>query len=92
MFFKRAQSHGAISATAVLVETLLDNGVESEWRKPRQAVDRLTAAISDDFVLGEIMLLRMRARCRARKEMTLLTGNSSIAIAPWRNHVDSRDT
>jgi len=61
VFFKRAQFPWCIAATDVLVETLLDNAAESEIAEAREAVDRLAAAISDDFVLGEIMLLRMRA-------------------------------
>ena len=58
----------------------------------REAVDRLAAAISDDFVLGEIMLLRMRAALSCAQGDDVAYRDSSIAIAPWRNHVDSRDT
>jgi hypothetical protein len=92
VFFKRAQFPWCIAATDVLVETLLDNAAESEIAEAREAVDRLAAAISDDFVLGEIMLLRMRAALSCAQGDDVAYRDSSIAIAPWRNHVDSRDT
>ena len=60
-FFRRAQIPWAISATAVLVETLLDHGIDGDVAEAQAAVDRVTSAMRDDFVLGEIMLLRMRA-------------------------------
>jgi hypothetical protein len=60
-FFRRAQIPWAVLATGVLVETVLDRGVERAVEEAEAAIDRLTAAMGDDFVLGEIMLLRMRA-------------------------------
>jgi len=60
-FLGRAQIPWAVSATAVLVETLLDHGAESAADEAEAAIDRLTAAMGDDFVLGDIMLLRLRA-------------------------------
>jgi class 3 adenylate cyclase len=60
-FFRRAQIPWAVLATGVLVATVLDHGVERAVEEAEAAIDRLTAAMGDDFVLGEIMLLRMRA-------------------------------
>jgi adenylate cyclase len=60
-FFRRAQIPWAVLATGVLVATVLDHGVERAVEEAEAAIDRLTAAMGDDFVLGKIMLLRMRA-------------------------------
>ena len=61
-----------VPATSVLVETLLDRGVEGDLQpeldEAQAAIDRLAAAPSEDgLVIREIWLLRLRAllaRCR----------------------------
>jgi hypothetical protein len=74
-FFTRAQIPWAVSATAVLVETLLEHGVERAADEAEAAIDRLTAEMGDDFVLGEVMLLRMRALLsRARQDPAAYRG------------------
>jgi class 3 adenylate cyclase/DNA-binding IscR family transcriptional regulator len=51
-----------ISATGVLVETLLDRGAESDVAQAEAAVERLAAAPADEgLVTREIWLLRLRA-------------------------------
>ena len=51
-----------IPATGVLVETLLDRGVDGDVAEAEAAIERLAAAPADDgLVIGEIWLLRMRA-------------------------------
>jgi class 3 adenylate cyclase len=68
-FISRAQIPWAIPASAVLVETLLGRGSDRDVAEAQTAIDRLAAAISDDFVLGDVMLLRMRAQLsRARRD------------------------
>ena len=59
-----------IPATAVLVETLLDRGIESDVAEAEVAIERLAAAPSDDgLVIRDIWLLRSRALlARARGE------------------------
>jgi len=74
-YFTRAQIPWAVSATAVLVETLLEHGVERAADEAEAAIDRLTAEMGDDFVLGEVMLLRMRALLsRARQDLAAYRG------------------
>ena len=52
----------AISATGVLVETLLDHGTESDVANAEAAVERLAAAATNESLgMREIWLLRMRA-------------------------------
>jgi hypothetical protein len=49
-------------ATAALVETLLDRGTEAHMAEAEAAIERLTAAPTDDgLVIREIWLLRLRA-------------------------------
>lgn len=60
-FFRRTQYPWCIAATGVLVEVLLDNGTARDTSEAHAAVDRVASTMSDDFVLGQIMLLRMRA-------------------------------
>jgi hypothetical protein len=51
-----------ISATGVLVETLLDGGAESDLAEAEAAIERLAAAPTDDgLVIREIWLLRLRS-------------------------------
>ncbi len=51
-----------IAATGVLVETLLDRGAESDVIEAEAAIERLSAAPSDDdAALRDIWLLRLRA-------------------------------
>jgi hypothetical protein len=59
-----------IPATAVLVETLLDRGTESDVAEAEVAIERLAAAPSDDgLVIRDIWVLRSRALlARARGE------------------------
>jgi hypothetical protein len=59
-----------IPATAVLVETLLDRGTESDVAEAEVAIERIAAAPSDDgLVIRDIWLLRSRALlARARGE------------------------
>jgi hypothetical protein len=61
-----------ISATAVLVETLLDRGTESDVAEAQAAIERLAAAPADEsLVIREIWLLRLRALLsRARADET----------------------
>ena len=59
----------------MLVETLLEHGVERAADEAEAAIDRLTAEMGDDFVLGEVMLLRMRALLsRARQDPAAYRG------------------
>jgi hypothetical protein len=60
-FFRRAQYPWCIAATGVLVETLLENGTDRDAAEAHAAIDRLAGAMNNDFVLGQIMLLHMRA-------------------------------
>ena len=49
-------------ATAVLVESLLRRGSETDWREAQAAIDRLAAVPTEPgFVLHDIWLLRLRA-------------------------------
>jgi hypothetical protein len=51
-----------ISATGVLVETLLDHGTETDVANAEAAVERLAAAATNESLgMREIWLLRMRA-------------------------------
>ena len=51
-----------VPATAVLVETLLDRGADGDIAEAGAAIERLAAARSDDdFVLRDLLLLRLRA-------------------------------
>jgi class 3 adenylate cyclase len=51
-----------ISATGVLVETLLDRGADADVAEAQAAIERLAAAPADeDLVIREIWLLRLRA-------------------------------
>ena len=51
-----------VPATGVLVETLLDRGVEADVAEAEAAIERLAAAPTDPgFVLKEVWLLRLRA-------------------------------
>ncbi|CDO21840.1 membrane-anchored adenylyl cyclase [Mycolicibacterium mageritense DSM 44476 = CIP 104973] len=51
-----------VSATGVLVETLLDRGTESDMLEAEAAIDRLSATPADQgLVLRDVWLLRMRA-------------------------------
>jgi len=50
------------TATAVLVETLLDRGADGDLAEAAAAIERLAAApTDDDFVLRDVWLLRLRA-------------------------------
>jgi hypothetical protein len=52
----------AVPATGVLVETLLDRGVDADVAEANVAITRLVSARADDgLVIRDIMLLRMRA-------------------------------
>jgi hypothetical protein len=61
-----------IPATAVLVETLLDRGAESDVAEAEAAIERLVAASADEgLVIRDIWLLRLRALlARARGDET----------------------
>ncbi len=61
-----------ISATAVLVETLLERGAENDVAEAEAAIERLAAAPADEgLVIRDIWLLRLRALlARARGEET----------------------
>ena len=62
--FRAGQGLGwGITATGVLVETLLDRAAEGDVTEARNAIDRLVAAPGDgrNSALREIWLLRMRA-------------------------------
>jgi class 3 adenylate cyclase len=51
-----------VPATGVLVETLLDRGVENDVAEAEAAIERLAAAPADDgLVIRDIWLLRLRA-------------------------------
>jgi class 3 adenylate cyclase len=51
-----------VSATGVLVETLLDRGADDDVAEAEAAIERLAAAPADDgLVIREIWLLRLRA-------------------------------
>jgi hypothetical protein len=51
-----------ISATAVLVETLLDRGTDGDVADAEAAIERLAVAPADDeLVICDIWLLRLRA-------------------------------
>jgi hypothetical protein len=51
-----------IPATAVLVETLLESGAESDVAEAEAAIERLAAAPTDDgLAVRDIRLLRLRA-------------------------------
>jgi class 3 adenylate cyclase len=57
----RLEAHG-IPATGVLVETLLERGVESDVVEAEAAIERLADAPADEgLVMREIWLLRLRA-------------------------------
>jgi class 3 adenylate cyclase/tetratricopeptide (TPR) repeat protein len=60
VFLRRTQVPWAIAATHVLVETLLGRGDQRDVLEARDVIDRLTAAMDGSFVLGEVILLRMR--------------------------------
>jgi hypothetical protein len=52
----------SISATGVLLETLLDRGVDGDMAEAEAAIERLAAAPADDgLAIREIWLLRLRA-------------------------------
>jgi hypothetical protein len=59
-----------VSATGVLVETLLDRGADSDMVEADAAIERLAAAPADDgLAIVEIWLLRLRAlRARAHND------------------------
>jgi hypothetical protein len=59
-----------VSATGVLVETLLDRGADSDMVEADAAIERLAAAPADDgLAIVETWLLRLRAlRARARND------------------------
>jgi hypothetical protein len=59
-----------VSATGVLVETLLDRGADSDMVEADAAIERLAAAPAEDgLAIVEIWLLRLRAlRARARND------------------------
>jgi class 3 adenylate cyclase len=50
-----------VTATAVLVLTLLERGADSDVVEAAAAIERLTAAATDDFRLCDIWLLRLQA-------------------------------
>ena len=51
-----------ISATGVLVETLLDRGADGDVAEAEAAIERLAAAPADEgLVIRDIWLLRLRA-------------------------------
>ena len=50
-----------VTATGVLVQTLLERGADSDVVEAAAAIVRLTAAATDDFPLCDTWLLRMRA-------------------------------
>ena len=51
-----------VSATGVLVETLLDRGADGDVAEAKAAIERLAAAPADDrLAMREIWLLRLRA-------------------------------
>jgi len=50
-----------VTATGVLVETLLDRGAESDVLEAKAAIDRLARLPADDNVLRDIWLLRLQA-------------------------------
>ncbi|KRE27271.1 cyclase [Mycobacterium sp. Soil538] len=61
-----------IPATGVLVETLVDRGVEGDLAEAEAAIERLAAAPADcTLAIREIWLLRMRGLlCRSRGDAT----------------------
>jgi class 3 adenylate cyclase len=61
--FRKGQLLGwAIPVTGVLVETLLDRGVESDVAEAEAAIERFLAAPADEgLVIRDIWLLRLRA-------------------------------
>jgi hypothetical protein len=61
-----------ISATCVLVETLLDRGANGDAADAEAAIERLATAPADDrLVIREICLLRLRALlARAQSDET----------------------
>jgi len=55
--------------TGVLVETLLDRGVDDDAAEAEAAIERLAAAPADGSVIRDVCLLRLRALlARARGE------------------------
>jgi hypothetical protein len=50
-----------IPATGVLVETLLDSGAEGDVAEAETAIERLAEAPTDDRIVRDILLLRLRA-------------------------------
>ena len=69
-----------ITATGVLVETLVDRGDESDVAEAEAAIDRLAAAPADEgLVIRDIWLLRLRALlARAHRD--------DAAYAQFRDH------
>ena len=65
-------SLGALPATGVLVETLLERGADSDVAEAQAAIDRLAAVPADEgLAMREIRLLRLRALlARARGDDT----------------------
>jgi class 3 adenylate cyclase len=60
--FRAGQFGHGVPATAVLVETLLDHGADSDLTEAEAAIDRLAASpVGDGMIVGDIMLLRLRA-------------------------------
>ena len=60
--FTRGQLGYYVPATGVLVETLLDRGIDGDVTEAEAAIEQLaTAPLDEGLVIREIWLLRLRA-------------------------------
>jgi hypothetical protein len=81
----------SMAATGVLVKTRLDRGAEADVAEADAAIERSTAAPTDDGVAGrDIWLLRLRALLARARLTPRLTRTSGTATATWRLRLASR--
>ena len=75
-----------VTATAVLVETLLDRGADGDVAEAEAAIERLAAAPTDDGLAArDILLLRLRAllaRAARSPQRIAAAGSARVIRSP----------